>query len=66
MNDLEKMLFRDLHSNPVFTAFCREMETHKPPLRWKSGYDTHAWAHDSGFGDGIDFVLKRMGYDNGR
>ena len=59
-------LFRELNMNPLFAEFCRELETHKPPLKWKKGRSEAEWARDTGFGEGIDFVLKRMGYDNGR
>ena len=66
MNALHKALFHELNMNPVFAEFCREVEQHKKSTKWKKDRDTADWAYATGFGDGIDFVLKRMGYDNGR
>lgn len=66
MNELQKVLFKELSMNPVFAEFCRDTEGHKKPLKWKKDRSEAEWAYASGFGDGIDFVLKRMGYDNGR
>lgn len=66
MNDLQRAMFRDLHMNPLFGEFCQDMERHKKSLKWKPNRSEAEWAHATGFGEGIDFVLKHMGYDNGR
>ncbi len=52
--------------NPVFGDFCADVEKHKKSLKWKKDRTEADWAHATGFGEGIDYVLKRMGYDNGR
>ena len=66
MNDVQKALLRDLNQNPQFAALMQEFATHIQRPKWKKGCTESEWAYETGFGDGIDFVLKRMGYDNGR
>lgn len=66
MNDEQKVFIRELRSNPIFQEICREIETHIPVLRYRDGKTEAQWAADARYGEGIDFVLKRLGYDNGR
>ncbi len=59
-------LIRELNLNPAFADLCADIKTHVKPVKWKKGCSEAELAHATGFGEGIDFVLKRMGYDNAR
>ena len=59
-----EVFLRELRMNPEFAALCREIQQRKRPQRWKAGKTVEEWAHATGYGEGIDFVLKTLGYDN--
>lgn len=66
MTDAQKAFINSIASDPVFAEICRDVSTHKKSLKWKKDRNESQWAYDTGFGEGIDFVLNRLGYDNGR
>lgn len=66
MNEVQKAFVRSINNDPVFIEICRELKAHKHLPKWRKGKTESEWAHETGFVEGIDFVLNRLGYDNGR
>ena len=67
MTNEQKMLLRDLSMNPVFGSLLEEIDSHSGLPRWKRSEDStqqEFWIYRSGYTDGIEFVLKLMGYEH--
>lgn len=57
----------DLSRDPVFTGILREMDSHARLPKWKKTDDStqsENWIYRSGYVDGIEFVLKLLGYED--
>lgn len=69
LTEQEKLVIQEMQRNPAFSALLKKLSDRTVP-KWKAGADeqakVHQWIYDSGFVAGVEYVIKHLGYDNGR
>ena len=69
LNNVQKQRVKELRRDPVFAEICRKIvedhggvPTYKPKKAESRGQEDE-WKYRSGIADGIELVLKTLGYD---